>query len=82
MDAGLTRVCLRCRGAAGLQCPLGGPLASVAWCVRHLAGRGIGIKKGDMIISGATCKTRDFKAGDVIEAQYSSLENVTTTLSL
>ena len=71
---------MRRHGAAGLQCPLGGPLASVAWCVRHLAGRGIGIKKGDMIISGATCKTRDIAPGAVIEARFGALGVVSTTL--
>jgi 2-keto-4-pentenoate hydratase len=65
----------------GVKCPLGSPLASVTWCINHLAARGIGIAGPEMIISGATCKTRDFKAGQTIEAQYSVLDSVSTTLT-
>ena len=61
LDAQTTSISVSGEGKAagvGTKCPLGGPLWSVLWCVNHLAKRGIGIEKGQMIISGATCKTR------------------------
>lgn len=61
---------------AGSNCPLGSPLASITWCVNHLASRGISIADGTVIISGATCKTQDFGVGQKIEVTIGDLEPV------
>lgn len=61
---------------AGSKCPLGSPLASVTWCVNHLASRGISVADDTVIISGATCKTQNFGVGQKIEAIIGDLEPI------
>jgi len=47
----------------GVNCPERGPLASLAWLANHLVKRGTCLKKGEIIISGAICKTSAFPVG-------------------
>jgi 2-keto-4-pentenoate hydratase len=66
----------------GAANPLGSPLASLAWCVNHLAmARGKTLRAGMLVIAGAYCKTRDCQAGSVIEAKFGGLGSVTTTMA-
>ena len=57
------------RGSAA-ECPLGSPMASLTGCANHLNGRGLGLKAGQLVITGnlARCKT-DLAPGLHVEAQ-------------
>eukprot|EP00041_Stephanoeca_diplocostata_P018320 m.382886 g.382886 ORF g.382886 m.382886 type:complete len:327 (-) comp20976_c0_seq24:1160-2140(-) len=52
--------------------PLGSPVSSLAWCANHLHTRGMALKKGQIVIGGAICKSRDFHAGDTVRAEFYS----------
>lgn len=65
---------------SGAACPEGGPAQSLAWLANHLNRRGLALQKGQLVITGATCITRDFKAGDTILAKFAGLGEVETTL--
>jgi 2-keto-4-pentenoate hydratase len=66
--------------------PLGGPLASLTWCVNHLSRRGIALEPGMLVIAGAICKSRAFVPGDDVVAVFhradgSIVGTVSTTIS-
>lgn len=50
--------------------PLGSPVASLTWCANHLNSLGLGLRKGQLIIAGAICKTRDFVVGDPVLVDF------------
>lgn len=55
---------------------LGHPAAAIAWAVNELAALGKGLKKGDIVLSGAMSEAIEFKAGDSIIAQFDGLGSV------
>jgi 2-oxo-3-hexenedioate decarboxylase len=55
---------------------LGHPATSVAWAVNKLGEIGKGIKKGDIILSGAVSEAVSFKPGDSILVQFAELGSV------
>lgn len=55
---------------------LGHPATSVAWAVNKLGEVGKGIKKGDIILSGAISEAVSFKPGDTIHVQFADLGSV------
>lgn len=65
----------KARGCARMN-PLGSPLASLVWCTNHLRQRNIQIQPGELVIAGACCKTREFNAGDTVEAVFHGLGSV------
>jgi len=42
--------------------------------------RGLALKKGQVIITGATCKSKEFKVGDTVTASLGALGSVTYTI--
>ncbi|USK36571.1 fumarylacetoacetate hydrolase family protein (plasmid) [Bacillus sp. F19] len=58
---------------------LGHPAASVAWAVNKLGEIGQGLKKGDIVLSGAISEAISFQPGDTIMAQFTDLGSVSFT---
>lgn len=56
---------------------LGHPATAIAWAVNELGKLGKGLKKGDIILSGAMSEAIAFKPGDSIVAQFDGLGSVT-----
>ncbi|GAB6987995.1 2-keto-4-pentenoate hydratase [Paenibacillus pini] len=56
---------------------LGDPAVSVAWAVNKLGERGLGLRKGDVVLSGAITEAIAFEPGDTIQAQFAHLGSVT-----
>ncbi|MDQ0245200.1 2-oxo-3-hexenedioate decarboxylase [Bacillus fengqiuensis] len=55
---------------------LGHPAAAVAWAVNKLGQRNEGLKKGDIVLSGALSEAVAFEEGDSIVAQFDGLGSV------
>lgn len=55
---------------------LGHPAASVAWAVNKLGAIGKGLKKGDIVLSGAISEAIAFGPGDSILVQFAELGSV------
>ncbi|MGC4376929.1 fumarylacetoacetate hydrolase family protein [Fictibacillus sp. Mic-4] len=55
---------------------LGNPAQAVAWAVNKLGERGEGLKKGDIVLSGALSEAVAFEAGDSCLAQFDGLGSV------
>ncbi|MET3290481.1 UNVERIFIED_CONTAM: 2-oxo-3-hexenedioate decarboxylase [Brevibacillus sp. OAP136] len=55
---------------------LGHPAEAVAWAVNKLGEKGKGLKKGDLILSGALSEAFAFEPGDTIHAQFDGLGSV------
>lgn len=55
---------------------LGHPATSVAWAVNKLGAIGKGLKKGDIVLSGAISEAIAFEAGDSISVQFADLGSV------
>lgn len=55
---------------------LGDPAVSVAWAVNKLGERGLGLRKGDIVLSGAITEAIAFQPGDTIQAQFAHLGSV------
>jgi 2-oxo-3-hexenedioate decarboxylase len=55
---------------------LGHPAEAVAWAVQKLAQRGEGLKKGDIVLSGALSEAIAFDMDDTIVAQFDGLGSV------
>lgn len=55
---------------------LGDPAVSVAWAVNKLGERGLGLRKGDIVLSGAITEAIAFQPGDTISAQFTALGGV------
>lgn len=68
-----------CSGS-GSACPEGSPLRALVWLANHLNSRGLGLQKGQLVITGATCFTRELKPGDKVAAVFEGLGNMDTTL--
>lgn len=55
---------------------MGNPLNSLAWLANHLGARGLGLRAGDVVMSGSVSKLLTPKAGDTIRATYTRLGSV------
>lgn len=58
---------------SGAECPEGSPLAATAWMANHLNQRGLWLRKGQLVITGATCKSTAFQVSDRVTATFSAL---------
>ncbi len=52
---------------------MGNPLNALAWLANHLGARGIALKPGDIVMSGAISKLLRPKSGDTIGAKFTHL---------
>ena len=59
---------------------MGNPLNALAWLANHLAERGLALKPGDVVMSGAISKMLRPKPGDTIRARFGSLGTVSIKL--
>ena len=55
---------------------LGSPLNSLAWIANHLGTRGLGLRAGDIVMSGSVSALLRPKAGDTIRATFTRLGSV------
>lgn len=55
---------------------MGTPLNSLAWIANHLGGRGLGLRAGDVVMTGSVSKILQPKAGDTVRATYTRLGSV------
>ena len=55
---------------------MGHPARAVAELVRALAARGYGLKKGDVILSGAIVASTPVRQGDVLRADFGHMGHV------
>ena len=55
---------------------LGNPLNSLAWIANHLGARGLGLRAGDVVMTGSVSKLLQPKAGDTIRATFTRLGSV------
>ncbi|HVX22762.1 MAG TPA: 2-keto-4-pentenoate hydratase [Acidimicrobiales bacterium] len=61
-------------GAAGAV--LGNPVTSVAWLANVLAGFGVALEAGDVVLPGSFTRAVDVAPGDVVEARFDHLGDV------
>jgi 2-keto-4-pentenoate hydratase len=55
---------------------LGNPLNSLAWLANHLGARGLGLRAGDLVMSGSISALLRPKPGDVVTARFTRLGSV------
>ena len=55
---------------------LGTPLNSLAWFANHLGARGLGLRAGDVVMTGCVSKVLQPRAGDIVRATYTRLGSV------
>lgn len=55
---------------------LGHPAIAIAWAVNELGALGKGLKKGDIVLSGAMSEAISFKSGDSVIAEFDGLGSV------
>jgi 2-keto-4-pentenoate hydratase len=55
---------------------MGTPLNALAWIANHLGGRGLGLRAGDVVMTGSVSKILQPKAGDTVRASYTRLGSV------
>jgi 2-keto-4-pentenoate hydratase len=55
---------------------MGNPLNSLAWLANNLAERGLGLRAGDIVLSGSISTLLRPKAGDVVTARFTRLGSV------
>jgi 2-keto-4-pentenoate hydratase len=55
---------------------LGNPLNALAWLANHLAARDLGLRAGDLVMSGSISILLRPKAGDVVSARFTRLGSV------
>ena len=60
---------------------MGNPLVSLAWVANHLGARGLGLRAGDVVMTGSVSKLLRPKAGDTIRASYTRLGSVAVRFS-
>lgn len=58
---------------------MGGPLKSLTWLVRHLAGRGQSLRAGQMVIPGSAVPLFRVNKGDAVEARFTRLGRCSAT---
>ena len=52
---------------------MGNPLNSLAWIANHVGARGLGLKAGDLVMSGSVSQLLRPKAGDTVRATFRHL---------
>jgi 2-keto-4-pentenoate hydratase len=52
---------------------MGNPLTSLAWVANHLGSRGLGLRAGDLVMTGSVSKLLRPRAGDTVRATYTRL---------
>jgi 2-keto-4-pentenoate hydratase len=55
---------------------MGNPLNSLAWLANHLGARGLGLRTGDLVLSGSISVLLRPKASDVVTARFTRLGSV------
>jgi 2-keto-4-pentenoate hydratase len=55
---------------------LGNPLSSLVWVANHLGARGLGLRAGDVVMTGSISQLLRPKAGDTVRATYTRLGSV------
>jgi 2-keto-4-pentenoate hydratase len=55
---------------------LGNPLTSLVWLANHLGGRGLGLRAGDVVMTGSVSLLLRPKAGDTVRATFTRLGSV------
>lgn len=55
---------------------LGNPLNSLAWIANHLSRRGLGLRAGDVVMTGSISALLRPRAGDVVAARFTRLGSV------
>ena len=55
---------------------MGNPLNALAWVANHLGARGLGLRPGDVVMTGSVSKLLRPKAGDTVRAAYTRLGSV------
>src|SRR5438045_2535286 len=55
---------------------MGNPLNSLAWIANHLGSRGLGLRAGDVVMTGSVSKILQPKGGDVVRASFTRLGSV------
>jgi 2-keto-4-pentenoate hydratase len=61
---------------------MGNPLNSLAWVATHLGARGLGLRTGDIVMTGSVSKLlRPTKPGDTVRATYTRLGSVSVRFS-
>lgn len=55
---------------------MGTPLNSLAWIANHLGERGLGLRSGDLVMSGSISTLLRPKAGDIVGARFTRLGSV------
>lgn len=55
---------------------MGNPLTSLAWVANHLGSRGLGLRAGDVVMTGSVSKLLRPRAGDTVRASYTRLGSV------
>lgn len=55
---------------------MGSPVNSLAWIANHLGSRGLGLRSGDIVMTGSVSKVLRPKAGDTVRATYTRLGSV------
>jgi 2-keto-4-pentenoate hydratase len=55
---------------------MGGPGNSLAWIANHLGSRGLGLRAGDIVMTGSVSSLLRPKAGDTVRATYTRLGSV------
>lgn len=63
-------------GTAAAAAVLGSPLNSLTWVANHLGARGLGLKAGDLVMSGSISTMLHPKAGDTVRATFTRLGSV------
>jgi 2-oxo-3-hexenedioate decarboxylase/2-keto-4-pentenoate hydratase len=52
---------------------MGHPLAALAWLADSLAARNLGLRAGDVVLTGSVVETRWVARGDAVEVSLSGL---------
>jgi 2-keto-4-pentenoate hydratase len=55
---------------------MGGPANSLAWLANHLGARGLGLRAGDVVMTGSVSTLLRPKAGDTVRATFTRLGSV------
>lgn len=69
-------------GMGGLKDMPEGPLAAIAWLARHLSGRGLPLKAGQWVSSGATTGIHRVGAGIEAEVSFTTRDGGETRIAL
>jgi 2-keto-4-pentenoate hydratase len=55
---------------------MGNPLNSLAWIANHLGARGLGLRAGDVVMTGSVSKILQVRSGDTVRATFTRLGSV------